>query len=98
MQMTKNANVVKTKTANGREVISSNLVVINSSSDEYLVVDTVTLTVLCWTERRGFGFINYPIRFKSHKSAQNWIDSGSIASLQEGKNCLAIGFTDRLIG
>ena len=95
--MTQNSENPKTTTAGGQKIFPSNLLAINSGHDEYIIVDRVTLTILCWTERRGFGVINYPIKFRGNQSAQNWINSGSIADLQEEKNCLAIGFTDRLI-
>jgi len=53
---------------------------------------------LCITDRVAYAmgenmYLSFPITFKDKAAAYRWIQSGTIADLQEASRCLRIGFT-----
>lgn len=61
-------------------------------SDEYTIYHSEH-GQLCYCERHYDVLLFYPLRFKSKSDTQKWIDSGTIAELQESLMILSIGFS-----
>jgi len=49
---------------------------------------------LCTWERETYAIVYLPIQFKTKALAYKWIESGTIAEIQEGMTCLRVGFTN----
>lgn len=66
--------------------------------DELRVSDAATVYhsewgQLCYWEVHWDCILYYPIRFKDKAAAQRWIESGTIAEIQESMSCLHVGFS-----
>ncbi len=68
--------------------------------DELLVSDAATVYhpkrgQLCYMEQHWDCFLWHPIKFSDRSKAYRWIRQGSIAEIQEGIMCLAVGFSTK---
>jgi hypothetical protein len=52
---------------------------------------------LCYAERHWDVVLWHPIRFRDRAAAQEWIEKGFIADLQESLCCLAVGFATQCL-
>lgn len=52
---------------------------------------------LCWWEIHWGCIIYHPIRFKNRLAAQEWIEKGCIAQIQESLSILQVGFNTKSI-
>ena len=47
---------------------------------------------LCYAERQYDAFLFHPVVFTDKQAAWKWIESGTIADIQESLGCLGVGF------
>lgn len=50
---------------------------------------------LCISELHWDCVLSYPLQFKDKAAAYKWIESGTIAEIQESLGVLQVGFSDR---
>lgn len=71
---------------------------VHQHKDELCVSDAATIYhpehgQLCYCERHWDCLLYHPIQWKDRAAAYKWINEGCIAEIQEGLNCLAVGFS-----
>ncbi len=52
---------------------------------------------LCWWEIHWDCILYHPIKFKDRHTAQEWIENGCIATIQESCHSLHVGFSTKSI-
>lgn len=65
--------------------------------NSWIIVEPIREKVLCVKDRIYACYISTPIQFKTFEAAEKWVQSGTIAELQEGLGTLHIGFTNSLV-
>lgn len=67
-------------------------------SHTWIVIDTLTLEVVCQGIRVYPYYLYHPIQWVSYEEAQNWINQGGcIGDLQEGLSNLNVSFKKEFI-